>query len=283
MAQFSPSSPNELLNLLFTRPRTRGFIAKPAFALHSTEKWRVDKFCLNNCSRSLSAIAILFQHWGLRLQACVCAASLSQKDKCGFHQMYFAQASMQDRAHIFQLDWMDGLVKKDKNGRGSGSVVHELWIYGIWDNGGASHHCAAGHTHVQCSLYIIYCTKGIVDPRWWQCHHSGGHRDQNRMLLWPTSAILHSPHLQLAQGPDHRNIYLILLGPDCSLLLQCFELQQCNASFCIVSLRNAIVNWYRRNNIICHHFFHSHFLLLCHSQPYILQTGNPDPPGCVSG
>ena len=56
----------------------------------------------------------------------MCAASLSQKDKCGFHQMYFAQASMQDRAHIFQLDWMDGLVKKDKNGRGSGSVVHEL-------------------------------------------------------------------------------------------------------------------------------------------------------------
>ena len=56
----------------------------------------------------------------------MCAASLSQKDKCGFQQMYFALASMGDRALTFQLDWMDGLVKKDKNGRGSGSVVHEL-------------------------------------------------------------------------------------------------------------------------------------------------------------
>ena len=29
----------------------------------------------------------------------VCAASLSQKDKCGFHQMYFKELS-QDRAHF---------------------------------------------------------------------------------------------------------------------------------------------------------------------------------------
>ena len=61
-----------------------------------------------------------------------------------------------------------------------------------------------------CILYTVFCLRGRVDPRWWQCHHSGGHRDQNRMLLWPTSAIPHSPHLQLAQRPDHRNIYLIL-------------------------------------------------------------------------
>ena len=53
---------------------------------------------------------------------------------------------------------MDDLVKiEEKNGCGSSVavVLHELWIYWIWDNGGASHHCTGGHwTH--CIYHKLY-------------------------------------------------------------------------------------------------------------------------------
>ena len=104
----------------------------------------------------VSATAILFEqrHW--------CAAWLSQGDKCGFHLIQFARKTWK-RAHNVHFNCIANMA----SWRRVGAVVGARAV-------------------------------NLSDLRWWRRRHTGcgqcpvdttgttgGHRDQNRMLLWP--------------------------------------------------------------------------------------------------
>ena len=207
---------------MFTRPTN----SKPASDSHSTEKWKVGELRCR-CRPLYPQLQASFNN-----EACVthsvCAASLSQKDKCGFHQMYFARFNARQSAHI-SIAWDGWLGQEEEGGEwvwqcGSGwctsceSIGSEIMAVPLTTV------LPLVDTHVQCSLYIIHCTlykrksgsEMMAVPPLWSLVDI-----VTRTACCPDHRLLSFIlHIFNWSRPDHSNIYLELLAPDRSWLVQ---------------------------------------------------------------
>ena len=139
-----------------------------------------------------------------------CNASLSQRDECG-PTWCTLQDTMRDLKTVHIHNNCTGCMDCSRcmiwSRRGQGvAVVHELWIYWIWD----PNHCTGEVGIVASAHHTMYKRKSGSWMLAVPALFIGGHRDQNRMLPWPPSAILHSPHLQLGRpGNIYSKDYII--------------------------------------------------------------------------